>query len=202
MTEVPRSVEFWVYLQDTPVIDFPYFTLMGPENISDDGLRLRLISVASETYVSVLMSLPDGQGVFTDLTKSAKEWHHIAMENDGNEQWSLYFDGQRSHGTTHEMEPQYEMVWTDGLRLGNRQCGGGETCVLRMMLDEVRFSKETRYSKTSAFKPSTHFEIDKETVGLWHFDDGKGAMAMNSVDGGVSFSLEGNATWTKSTLCE
>lgn len=62
-------------------------------------------------------------------------------------------------------------------------------------IDEVRISSSTRYMETT-FEPDTRFESDVNTLGLWHFDEGEGAITADASGKHGDATIEG-ATWVE-----
>jgi len=61
-------------------------------------------------------------------------------------------------------------------------------------IDEVRFSNIARY--TNDFTPKNHFETDKNTLALYHFDEGTGEVLKDSSGNGHDGKIIG-AKWVK-----
>jgi len=61
-------------------------------------------------------------------------------------------------------------------------------------IDEVRFSNTARYSKD--FTPTDHFENDKNTLALYHFDEGSGDVLKDASGNGHDGKIVG-AKWVK-----
>ena len=73
--------------------------------------------------------------------------------------------------------------------LGNWKIGGAEG-----VIDEVRISKVARYDKD--FTPAKRFEPDKDTIALYHFDEGTGDVLKDSSGNNHHGKIVG-AKWVK-----
>ncbi|MBX9680208.1 MAG: hypothetical protein K2X38_15715 [Gemmataceae bacterium] len=74
------------------------------------------------------------------------------------------------------------------IRNGNFYLGSGFTG----LIDELRISKSARYDKD--FTPEARFTPDKDTVALYHFDEGIGDV-IEDASGNGHHGRTGNATW-------
>jgi hypothetical protein len=106
------------------------------------------------------------QKVKSAATIGAEIWHHLALVNDGERLW-LYEDGEVSDSVPTEQQPLVgdlsDLIFGANLRSGAFHLG---------QIDEVRISHVARYD--SDFVPAQRFEVDDQTIALWHFDEGEG----------------------------
>ena len=65
-------------------------------------------------------------------------------------------------------------------------------------VDEIRLSSVARYS--IAFEPVVRHEADRDTIALWHLDDGDGPGAADAT-GTSAGLLRGLTSWTDDTPC-
>jgi hypothetical protein len=168
------TVECWAVLDDNSAprplvrkggaqVDTASFYVYG--NSSDD--------VATAGYrINQLNSVHQ---VSTADTLGAEVWHHLALVNDGT-RLMLYVDGLTEGSCPTDAEPlvadDSELVLGANLR---------QELFLVGKLDEVRISSTARYD--ADFEPAERFEIDPQTLALWHFDEGEGAGVFDEVLG-------------------
>jgi serine/threonine protein kinase/Leucine-rich repeat (LRR) protein len=96
---------------------------------------------------------------------------------NGHKQGEMNFNGSNIH--TDEF-----------ITIGNRYKGPP----IKGSIDEVRFSNIARYSED--FTPTDHFENDKNTLALYHFDEGSGDVLKDSSGNGHDGKIVG-AKWVK-----
>ena len=125
------------------------------------------------------VALPSG-------TLGVGEWHHIAavFGSGCTPGFTLYFDGQLvvTYGPgTYCPTSAYTVLGS---------IYGGTS--FRGRIDEFRVSTVARY--TGSFTPQTRFQVDASTWALWHFDEGTGSAAIDSVSGRV-LTLAGGYQW-------
>ena len=117
---------------------------------------------------------------------------HIAGVYDGKNVW-LFVDGKRQNSVNettlkHVPSPYEFMVGADPNGKGKPHQ------FFKGVIDEVRISKVARY--TEDFKPASSFKPDKDTLVLYHFDEGKGMVANDESGNEYHGSIHG-ATWVK-----
>jgi len=117
---------------------------------------------------------------------------HIAAVFDGKNV-RLYIDGKQQDSikqTTleHVASPHDFMIGADpdGKGLSHQFFNG--------VIDEVRISKVARY--TEDFEPASRFKPDKDTLVLYHFDEGEGNVAHVESDNKYHGAIKG-ADWVK-----
>lgn len=98
-------------------------------------------------------------------------WTHVALVFD-QRRLRLFLDGRPA--------VDYELATTlaatrNPLSIGRKPSNGA---TVNARIDEVRLSNVARY--TGAFVPAARFEPDADTVALYHFDVGSGAVAHDS----------------------
>ena len=107
---------------------------------------------------------------------------HVAAVRQGDE-IRLYLDGKKIGATRFPVEKQ--VATKAGFYMGLGFEG---------MIDEVRISKIARYDKE--FTPAQRFETDKDTLALYHFDEGTGDVLKDSSGNGHHGKIVG-AKWVK-----
>lgn len=160
------TVECWAVLDDlsTPrplirkgdaQVDTASFYLYGNsiDDVATAGYRINQLNLVHQ--------------VVSADTLGAEVWHHLALVNDG-ERLTLYVDGITEGSSPTAGEPivndESDLFFGTNLR---------QDSFLKGKLDEVRISSVARY--TDDFEPAERFELDGETLALWHFDEGEGA---------------------------
>lgn len=122
---------------------------------------------------------------------------HLAAVYDGKN-FCLFVNGKKQESVNettlkHVASPYDFMIGADpnGKGLPHQFFKGA--------IDEVRISKVARYSEN--FEPAHRFKPDKDTLLLYHFDEGTGEIAHdesgNHYDGKIK-----NATWVKQIISE
>jgi len=136
------------------------------------------------------------------------DWHHVAATREGNSgALSLWVDGRldgsSDRGPTGDISYPDDGVpgdYCDGpcvdsdpfLVFGaEKHDAGPRYPAFSGWLDEVRISTVVRY-EAEFERPTTPFEPDDVTVGLWHFDEGRGDIVRDgsqegSADGQIYF---------------
>lgn len=116
------------------------------------------------------------------------DWMHLAIVYFGQE-FEFYLNGvhqfssnigcTRSYGTSRMYLGAFYYTGLEGFFNGE--------------IDELRISNNQRY--TNNFTPQRTFTNDSNTWGLWHFDDGVGAQALDSSGNNRHWDLQGNYSW-------
>ena len=124
--------------------------------------------------------------VVSSTTIGAEVWHHLALVNDG-ERLTLYVDGVTEGSSPTAAEPivtdESDLFFGANLR---------QESFLAGKLDEVRISSVARYDDD--FEPLERFELDGDTIALWHFDEGEGGGVFDEVHG-LRGDLHGNVSF-------
>jgi len=122
---------------------------------------------------------------------SLNTWHHVAVVNgpESSPSWSMYVDGVLAGSTgpgTQVPGSTMEIILGANNYLGYKE-------FLRADVDEARISSIQRYSGN--FQPQARFTADSSTIGLWHFDEGAGSVAVDDSGNGRHFQLFGAYQW-------
>ncbi|MFQ5735008.1 MAG: LamG domain-containing protein, partial [Planctomycetaceae bacterium] len=117
-----------------------------------------------------------------------QRWVHIAGVWDGQTA-RLFVDGKpvSSKGAQPSPWPQMFDVYL-GKHYGKEHPG----LSFNGLLDEIRISKVARYTKN--FTPEKRFTPDKNTLALYHFDEGSGDVLKDSSGNGHHGKIHG-AAW-------
>ncbi len=122
------------------------------------------------------------------------QWHHLATVYEGQALPTVrfYMDGKLVGTQKGVSSMRYGTTWELVLGASGYR---GYANFLAGELDEVRLSTVQRYKKN--FVPQTRFVADAATFGLWHFDSGKGAVALDASTNKRHFALVGGYKWVK-----
>ncbi len=128
-------------------------------------------------------------------------WHHIAgcrTVSGSQATLTLFFDGQlvgTAAGSTANIAPAGP-VHIGGVAYWQGGLGGA--------IDEVRISNLVRYA--SAFTPARRFDVDANTVALFHFDEGSGTTSTDSSSNQLVANLVGTSwdldTGYEASMCQ
>lgn len=117
---------------------------------------------------------------------------HVAAVYDG-QSFKLYVNGKQQdyvgQATLPHVPSPYDFM------IGADPNGKGKPHqFFKGVIDEVRISKVARY--TGDFKPAKRFKPDKETLVLYHFDEGAGKIAHDASGNKYHAAIQG-ANWVK-----
>jgi len=130
-----------------------------------------------------------GIGFFGKGQAETGRYTHLALVWQ-NGSANFFVNGHRSSGWMKMAAPLLKQSGHQTL-LGGRVPGRDNISAL---FDEVRISKSARYSEN--FTPVRRFENDEHTLGLYHFDDGKGDLLKDSSGNGHHGKIIG-AKWVR-----
>jgi hypothetical protein len=116
------------------------------------------------------------------------QWYHLAGTYDGSN-LRLYVNGSRVGSLTTSGNIDQT---SSPLRIGAADAAGD---FFRGIIDEVRISGVIRYPGNFV-PPQGPFAPDAGTRGLWHFDEGSGAVAADASGSGNAGTLVNGPTWT------
>lgn len=141
---------------------------------------------------------PCGQTVSPPGTIARNTWQHIALVYgpESAPSCEAYVDGQPVAWCGPQQCTPYA-GWETVLGAWGNQ---GYVNFFRGRIDEARISNVPRYSAN--FTPTRFFTPDANTVGLWHFDEGGGNVALDASGNGRHFTLQGGYSWSPGlSLC-
>jgi hypothetical protein len=144
------------------------------------------------TYASWAMSYAANNNHSQSLIASAKQWKkdresHIAFIADGP-RFQFYIDGKLwRHGELGDAPAASKQPFMIG---GHRTLKG----YFQGTIDEIRFSNVARYAKN--FTPAKRLEADKDTMALYHCDEGKGKVLTDASGSNRNGKISG-ATWVQ-----
>ena len=187
----PLTFEAWVSLKSgTKGIRVVLSTFRGSRG---PVLYFDRQGVVTRTRNSWNFGVPDpGSGVRKDIgikTTDESQKTHIAGVRNGDEM-TLYINGVRSASAKLTNPSTNEST---GVYIGMyRMLNGRPDQVFDGIIDEVRISNAARYN--GAFSPKTRFATDKNTLVLYHFDEGAGNILIDSSGNNHHGAIHG-ATW-------
>jgi len=168
------TVEAWIYLRNSPEIEercgIPERWIIAAKpgcfELSvtgfDDGAPFKYsVKIYKQPPHKLNVSEVGKEGHVDELLK----WHHISGSFDGSVVNRLSFDGslQSGGGFGRPLANTALPFYIGGMELLGSFFDG--------FIDEVRISNVERY-KNDFEPPKRPFEVDKNTVALWHFDKG------------------------------
>ncbi|HVW02769.1 MAG TPA: ThuA domain-containing protein, partial [Planctomycetaceae bacterium] len=166
--EAPLTVECWARLNDRQ----PYNILVAHE-LKISGTHWELFSMAGNgRYTAYTPGLePDHVHSTVDLCDD--RWHYVAMAYEP-ERIRLFVDGKQV--AEQAVKSRGQKAVPGGLGFGSLF---GREIGCQGIIDEIRISRGIRPVDRV---PEGPFQIDEQTVGLWHLDsaDEKGAFADES----------------------
>jgi len=181
------SIEAWVW---RPLAIFT--TLATPLtgiNMSTDGKpRGLMLHIKGRNFFIGESRNANGDFIVTQRVGHFpdEKWTHLAVTLDGGE-LRVHQDGKRLASTAIALP-------TDGTQLNfaiGAGPGGGWPFV--GIVDEVRISDTARY--LDDFDPPRRFEPDKNTLALYHFDEGSGETVHDASGNGHDGKVVGTPEW-------
>ena len=168
------TVEAWIYLRDSPEIEercgIPERWIIAAKQgcfelsvtgFDDDAPFKYSVKIYKQPPDMRNVSEVGKEGHADELNK----WHHISGSFDGSVVNRLSFDGSIQSGGAFARPLANTALpfYIGGMELLGSFFDG--------FIDEVRISNVERY-KNDFEPPKRPFEVDKNTVALWHFDKG------------------------------
>ncbi len=179
-------------------------TLEGWVTPASVGAHSHILVLHGETTVSIQQSEGSWHGLrlrqgglqmlaAPNAPPTSGQPRHLALVWDGTRQ-RLFVDGK---GASHESGGGANQCGASGALLGCVRLTDSDPmlrCFFGGRIDEVRVSKSVRYEKD--FTPSQHFQTDKDTLALYHFDEGRGDVLKDSSGNNHHGKIVG-AKWAK-----
>jgi hypothetical protein len=166
----PLTIEAWVELTGNNVNPRIIGNDGPSKGAGNGGLMLQFTKTGSIGFMLQTTS----KNVFA-ATRLPAGRHHLALVCDQDEA-RLYIDGKKSLARPGKYAEIKRSVAP--FRIGAHSAGDSETHRFKGTIDEIRFSKTARYTKD--FLPTSRFEGDKNTMALYHFDEGVGDVLKDS----------------------
>lgn len=185
------TLEGW-FKPDNVTGTFQYIAQMGSlAATAGDGFLLRMNDANPAKLQIALISGATTQLITGSTSLTLSAWHHFAYVVSGFEM-QLFLNGNSDAVLTSTIKPYY--YTNNALRMGEG-VGGGPSLHFDGVVDEWRYSSNRRY--TSNFTPGSRFDVDANTVALWHMDEGTGTTTDNAEGtAGLDGSLDNGANWT------
>ncbi|MCX6639088.1 MAG: ATP-binding protein [bacterium] len=161
----PFTIECWFTVHGPHENDQPKLlsTLTAFHDNTDGGWAIGLNEPFSEQLPTRII----GNGCPAPFSPILDRWYHLALTCDGKYH-RLFLDGK----LVNEIPEEAHVVSVhQPLTIGG-QNGSYMNRNLNGMIDEVRISRCCRY--TDNFIPKDFFDNNRQTIALWHFDEGKG----------------------------
>ncbi|WP_309715842.1 LamG domain-containing protein, partial [Armatimonas sp.] len=175
------TTEFWFYPTNSAVRRLIAKT---------DGTNYWGIDGSSTGFTVQFLNTASGliSKTFT-TTVTAGLWYHVAAVIDRpNQQVSLFVNGSLIQ-TQSTSTVVGSVASTGSLIIGYNGGGYGPT---NGVIDEIRVSNSLRYS--SNFTPQRRFTEDRNTAGLWHFDEASGQTVLDSSGNANNGTLGANSS--------
>ncbi|MBZ0273437.1 LamG domain-containing protein [bacterium] len=194
------TIECWFNIDEKIFVDQLRYEMVGRENPSprseSEGWSLSLLGnrVGDTIETQLFFIISDRSAwwpkIFTDVNLTIGQWYHAAGVYDGQE-LRLYLDGELL-GTKEYDGP----VYYDETPLGIGQPSVDDISFFPGLIDEVRYSSVARYD--AAFDPFFEFgNVDEDTVGLWHFNEGAGDVFHDMSANQLHGALTHNDLWVE-----
>jgi len=113
------------------------------------------------------------------------QWVHIAVVNASDKAW-LFIDGRLRGHAENLSAVSVDDNWNANFQLGRIEVNT-EHPSYKGVIDELRISDTARYLED--FEPAFRHEVDENTIGLYHFDEGSGDVATDSSGNGLDGSF-------------
>jgi signal transduction histidine kinase len=188
----PFTIECWFTVDKVFKNDhIPLISNFAPDPTSGIGWQIGLFKPESANLPTHIIAAyyDDIEALEAPFDPMMGKWYHLAFTYDGAVV-RLFLNGnlaQRVSCTLKSHQSQQRL--TIGGQSGdwwNRNLNG--------MIDEVRISSNCRYSED--FMPRDLFDLNNETIALWHFDEGKGDIVYDEGPGQHHGKIHG-AKWVK-----
>lgn len=178
-----------------PNLDWISGNILFDRDRFDQGRKFGVSIAGGKVTFGVTGAVGDDRTIVGQTNVTDGTWHHVAVQRrlaDGR--LTIHVDGRLE---AEALGPQGDISYPDDAVPLDR-CGGpctnsdpflvigaekhdagGGWPGYNGLLDEVRVSSTVRYAGTFT-APTRRFEPDGQTVALWHFDEGKGDMLVDS----------------------
>jgi hypothetical protein len=161
--------------------------------ICNDGINLGIDH--EQRWSGWLRNRPGRTGwlfLWSDAPYQPDRWTHVAGVYV-NRSWTLFVNGQRQKLA---LSPIVHVPSSAPFLLGGHMYDGRFASPLKGQLREVRVSRVARYDRDRDFTPARRFVSDKDTLALYHFDEGEGTVLKDSSGNGHHGEIIG-AKWVK-----
>ena len=133
---------------------------------------------------------PNNAGTSVNISLPMNQWSYVALTKAASNECRLFLNGEVIYAGNYASIPYswYKLV------LGAQLSGGVYSNYFDGLIDEVRVSNSVRSvaEVSSYFESNMPFELDANTIGLWHFDETSGGTVSGAIGGNGST----NAEWT------
>ncbi|WP_232103766.1 protein kinase domain-containing protein [Gimesia algae] len=178
------TVEAWVTIDENS--NRPLRIIANGSSLTSFGIGYSKAEGKEKEWSTSVSNNGQFQVLQTDSKVEFGKRTNIAVTYKGNVA-QIYVNGHKKG----EMNFNGSNIHTDEfITIGNRYKGPP----IKGSIDEVRFSNTARYSED--FTPTDHFENDKNTLALYHFDEGTGDVLKDSSGNGHDGKIVG-AKWVE-----
>ncbi len=178
------TVEAWVTIDENS--NRPLRFIANGSSLTSFGIGYSKAEGKEKEWSTSVSNNGQFQVLQTDSKVEFGKRTNIAVTYKGNVA-QIYVNGHKQG----EMNFTGSNIHTDEfITIGNRYKGPP----IKGSIDEVRFSNIARYSED--FTPTDHFENDKNTLALYHFDEGTGDVLKDASGNGHDGKIVG-AKWIK-----
>ena len=178
------TVEAWVTIDENS--NRPLRIIANGSSLTSFGIGYSKAEGKEKEWSTSVSNNGEFQVLQTDSKVEFGKRTNIAVTYKGNVA-QIYVNGHKKG----EMNFNGSIIHTDEfITIGNRYKGPP----IKGSIDEVRFSNIARY--TEDFTPTDHFQTDKNTLALYHFDEGSGDILKDASGNGHDGKIVG-AKWVK-----
>ncbi len=178
------TVEAWVTIDENS--NRPLRIIANGSSLTSFGIGYSKAEGKEKEWSTSVSNNGQFQVLQTDSKVEFGKRTNIAVTYKGNVA-QIYVNGHKKG----EMNFNGSNIHTDEfITIGNRYKGPP----IKGSIDEVRFSNIARY--TEDFTPTDHFQTDKNTLALYHFDEGSGDILKDASGNGHDGKIVG-AKWVE-----
>ncbi len=197
------TIEAWVRWDGSTDAQWHTIASQGQGAAQVEGGWLFAVSSAADTACDsysvspgqLVARVEGGPCSMSTATIPQKSWIHVAAVLDSGS-WTIWVDGVSQTRVVRTDLVSVEVE--EDLVIGTTPNGGSPWGFLGN-IDEVRVMTTVHY--TEYFLPSAHPIPETGTIGLWHFDEGEGSTAHDTMSDGHDGAIQ-LAIWSKDSSCD
>ncbi|HEY8400465.1 MAG TPA: LamG-like jellyroll fold domain-containing protein, partial [Cytophagaceae bacterium] len=162
-----------------------------------DGVEL-VINTVSATSIQVGMRGDDKSNANLNYSQSSVQtstWHHIAIVHRHSDSTNfLYMNGNKIEEWKADVNPTYTQLYIG-------RSDHSASSFAKGYIDELRLSKNMRYTGDNYSVPSSEFTNDENTLALYHFNEDRLSTTFSDASGNNStLSAKGQASTFSTTI--